>query len=112
MTGHGSKFERKKEEAVGALLTHRNIEEAADAIGIAAKTLLRWMKEPEFESSYREARRAAFRAIDRPPSAGFGRGCNDSAESNGGLKYACIHKSASRRQCVGPYGEGHRARGY
>jgi hypothetical protein len=60
MTGHGSKFERKKEEAVGALLTHRNIEEAADAIGIAAKTLLRWMKEPEFESSYREARRAAF----------------------------------------------------
>jgi hypothetical protein len=60
MTGHGSKFERKKEEAVAALLTHRNIEEAADAVGIAAKTLLRWMKEPEFESAYREARRAAF----------------------------------------------------
>jgi hypothetical protein len=60
MTGHGSKFERKKEEAVAALLTHRNIEEAADAIGIATKTLLRWMKEPTFESAYREARRAAF----------------------------------------------------
>lgn len=27
---------------------------------IATKTLLRWMKDPEFESSYREARRAAF----------------------------------------------------
>ena len=28
MTGHGAKFERKKEEAIAALLTHRNIEEA------------------------------------------------------------------------------------
>jgi hypothetical protein len=60
MTGHGAKFERKKEEAIAALLTHRNIEEAAAATGISAKTLLRWMKEPEFDSSYREARRAAF----------------------------------------------------
>jgi len=60
MTGHGAKFDRKKEEAVAALLTHRNIEEAAAAIGIATKTLLRWMKEPEFERSYRDARRAAF----------------------------------------------------
>jgi hypothetical protein len=60
MTGHGAKFERKKEEAIAALLTHRNIEEAATAIGIATKTLLRWMKEPEFDSSYRYARRAAF----------------------------------------------------
>jgi len=48
------------EAAIAAPLTHRNIEEAADAIGIAAKTQLRWMKEPEFESSYREARRVAF----------------------------------------------------
>jgi len=60
MTGHGAKFARKKEEAISALLTSRNVEEAATAVGIATKTLLRWMKEPEFESSYREARRAAF----------------------------------------------------
>ena len=46
--------------SVSALLTHRNIEEAADAVAIAPKTLIRWMKEPEFERSYREARRAAF----------------------------------------------------
>jgi hypothetical protein len=43
-----------------ALLTHRNIEEAAGAVGISAKTLLRWMKEPEFDAACREARRAAF----------------------------------------------------
>jgi hypothetical protein len=41
--------------------THRNIEEAATAAGISAKTLFRWMKEREFETAYREARRLAFR---------------------------------------------------
>ena len=60
MTGHGAKFGRKKEEAIAALLTHRNVEEAARAIGVGAKTLLRWMKLPEFQVAYREARRDAF----------------------------------------------------
>ena len=60
MTGHGTRFGRNQEDAVAALLTHRNIEEAAGAVGISAKTLLRWMKEPEFDAAYREARRAAF----------------------------------------------------
>jgi len=58
--GHGAKFGRKKEEAVVALLTHRSIDEAARAVGINPNTLLRWMKEPEFQIAYREARRAAF----------------------------------------------------
>ena len=44
MTGHGSKFGRKKEEAIAALLSHRSIEEAAQAINIAPKTLLRWLQ--------------------------------------------------------------------
>ena|SRR5690349_6701139 len=60
MVGHGAKFGRKKEEAIAALLTQRNIEEAARTAGIGAQTLLRWLKVPEFESAYREARRAAF----------------------------------------------------
>jgi hypothetical protein len=60
MKGHGTKFGRKQEEAVAALLTQRNIEEAAKATGIAPNTLLKWMKEPEFQAAYREARRAAF----------------------------------------------------
>jgi transposase-like protein len=60
MLGHGSKFGRKKEEAIAALLTQRNIEEAAKAVGIASNTLLKWMKLPEFQTAYREARRAAF----------------------------------------------------
>jgi transposase-like protein len=60
MVGHGQKFGRKKEEAIAALLTQRNIEEAAKAAGIGANTLLRWLKVPEFQTAYREARRAAF----------------------------------------------------
>jgi transposase-like protein len=60
MKGHGAKFERKQEEAIAALLTQRNIDEAAKAVGIAANTLLSWMKVPEFQKAYREARRAAF----------------------------------------------------
>lgn len=59
MNGHGAKFGRKKEAAIAALLNHRNTEEAARAINIGQATLLRWMKEPEFESAYREARRQA-----------------------------------------------------
>jgi len=61
MTGHGAKFGRKKDEAIIALLTHRNVEEAAKSIGLSPKTLLRWMRVPEFDEDYRKARRDAFR---------------------------------------------------
>ncbi len=60
MTGHGAKFGRKKEDAIVALLTTRTVEEAARVIGVSTKTLLRWMKEPEFDTAYRAAKRAAF----------------------------------------------------
>jgi transposase-like protein len=48
------------DQAVAALLTQRNVEEAARAVGIGVATLLRWQKEPEFQKAYRDARRAAF----------------------------------------------------
>jgi hypothetical protein len=60
MKGHGTKFSRKMEEAIAALLTQRNLEEAAKTVGIATNTLLSWMKEPEFDAAYRKARRDAF----------------------------------------------------
>jgi hypothetical protein len=60
VTGHGTKLGHKKEEAIAALLTHRNLEEAAIAVGITPRTLLRWLKLPEVEAAYREARRMAF----------------------------------------------------
>ena len=60
MVGHGAKFGRKKEEAIVALLTHRSIEEAARAAGVGTTTLMRWLKLPEFQKAYREARWTAF----------------------------------------------------
>jgi hypothetical protein len=60
MTRRATKFGRKMEDAVAALLTQRNVEEAAKAVGISTRTMLRWIKEPEFQAAYREARRAAY----------------------------------------------------
>src|SRR6266436_7301101 len=60
MKGHGSKFSRKMEEAVAALLTQRNYEEAARAVGLGTATVLRWQKLPEFQTAYRDARRVAY----------------------------------------------------
>jgi hypothetical protein len=60
MRAPGGKFGRKKEEAIAAPLTQRNIEEAAKAAGIGVNTLLRWLKVPEFQAAYGEARRVAF----------------------------------------------------
>jgi hypothetical protein len=59
MKGHGSKFGRKQEAAIAALLTHRSMEDAAGAAGIGVTTLLRWQHIPEFAAAYRKARRAA-----------------------------------------------------
>jgi transposase-like protein len=59
MRGHGAKFGRKKEAAIAALLSQRNVEEAARTVGIGANTLLRWMQIPEFKVAYREARWAS-----------------------------------------------------
>lgn len=61
MRDSASKLDQKQEDAIVALLTHRNIEEAARAIEVAPSTLFRWLKDPEFDQAYREARRMAFR---------------------------------------------------
>jgi len=60
MTGHGAKLGHKQEAAIIALLSQRNIEEAARAVTISAKTVLRWLKEPGFHAAYMEARRLAY----------------------------------------------------
>jgi hypothetical protein len=60
MKGHGTKFSHKMEQAIAALLSQRNHEEAARVAGIGVATLLRWQKLPEFQTAYRQARREAF----------------------------------------------------
>ncbi len=60
MAARGSILGRKQEDVIAALLTQRNVEEAARAAGIGTRTLLRWFKLPEFQKAYRQARRDAF----------------------------------------------------
>jgi hypothetical protein len=60
MAGHGTKLGRKQEAAILALLTSRNVEEAARVANAGTRTLYRWLKQPEFIAGYREAKRAAF----------------------------------------------------
>jgi hypothetical protein len=57
MAGRRGKFGRKQEEAIIALLTQPGIDAAARAIGIGARTLLRWLQNAEFQAKYRQARR-------------------------------------------------------
>jgi transposase-like protein len=59
MAGNRGKLGRKQEEAIAALLSQRNIEEAARAAGVGTRTLIRWLKLPEFGKEYRKARREA-----------------------------------------------------
>jgi len=56
-TGHGTKYWRKKESVIAALLTARNHEDAARAADISLKTLKRWLRMPEFQAEYLQARR-------------------------------------------------------
>jgi hypothetical protein len=49
--GRRSRFGRKKEAAIAALLTQRNVEEAARVAEVGTQTLYRWMKEPEFQAA-------------------------------------------------------------
>src|SRR5437868_15504611 len=53
MKGHGTKFSHKMEQAIVALLSQRNHEEAARVAGIGVATLLRWQKLSQlFRSGY------------------------------------------------------------
>lgn len=55
-TGHGQKWERKKEAAIAALLCCPTIIEAAKRAGVSEPTLHRWMRREDFKSEYQAAR--------------------------------------------------------
>ena len=57
MRGHGSKFGRKKEAAIAALLSNRTLDEAAREAGVSTRTLIRWQKNPEFDKDWSAAKR-------------------------------------------------------
>jgi hypothetical protein len=47
---------RFRERAINALLSGDTIEEAAREAGISKRTLLRWLREPEFRAAYTQAK--------------------------------------------------------
>jgi hypothetical protein len=55
-----SKLGRKKEAAILALLSARSVEDAARTAKVPARTLYRWMNEPDFDLAFRKAKRIAF----------------------------------------------------
>jgi hypothetical protein len=60
MSANVSKLSPKQEQAILALVTNQRVDNAARAVGIAPRTLYRWMNEPLFDKAYRKARRDAF----------------------------------------------------
>jgi hypothetical protein len=60
---HKNKKQRKVDEFIAALLTHPTLEAAAHAIGISRITAWRWLKDSDFLSRIREARREHIRQI-------------------------------------------------
>src|ERR1022692_1600061 len=116
MVGHGTKFGRKKEQAITALLSHRSMEEAARAAGIGVNTLLRWMKEPEFDQAYRKARREGAPGSVRARHGATPAGVRCSGflhpEDHAGPARTGVHEAAGRRPGLVAWGQGHRDRRY
>jgi transposase-like protein len=50
----------RKDRAILALLEHPTMEKAAEAVGVHPATLRRWLRQPEFQESLRQARREKF----------------------------------------------------
>ena len=57
--GHGQKFRRQQETAIVALLSQPTLDEAAKYAKVGGATLWRWLKRPDFQEAYRQARREA-----------------------------------------------------
>ena len=65
MSGLKPKIGAKQEAAVLALLSSKNVEEAARAAGVTPRTLYRWMSESDFDAAYplRDAKHMGSRSL-------------------------------------------------
>jgi len=105
--GHGTQFGRKKEAAITALLTQRNMEEAARATGVAPNTLLKWLKLPAFQAAYREARRDVFGQAVAPAAAGNLGSSDHFAEDDDRSGHAGVSAGTGGRGHLPSRGQGH-----
>ena len=104
MKGHGSKFNHKMEEAVAALLTQKNQEEAARAVGILGSHATTVAEAAGVPTGIPGSPPRRSRASHRPAAARDQRGGLDFAEGHAGPGF---DQSARRGQRAGPLGEIH-----
>ena len=57
MSGRGEKIEQKQERAISAMLQADSLRAAAKEAGISEATLHRWLKNEDFQTAYRAAKR-------------------------------------------------------
>ena len=57
MNSFGEKINRKKEQAISALLSQPTLKAAAEVAGIGEKTLWRWLQNQDFQDAFMEVRR-------------------------------------------------------
>jgi len=75
--GHGEKQTRLREQAIASLLETPTIAAAAKQVGVDESTLRVWLKDPDFDAAFRDARRAVVsRATDR-----LARACADAVSN-------------------------------
>jgi hypothetical protein len=83
MADFRGKFGRRKEDAIVALCSTRSIEDAARTCNTPARTLYRWLKEPDFDAAYRCGSAQRLRPIDRTLAAGIYRRGYNAAQGYG-----------------------------
>lgn len=64
MTGNGT-LSTKKAKAIAALLSSKNVTEAAELAGVGTRTLFRWMQEIDFQEALTQAESEAIDAATR-----------------------------------------------
>jgi hypothetical protein len=57
LNSFGEKINRKKEQAISALLSQPTLKAAAEVAGIGEKTLWRWLQNEDFQDAFMEVRR-------------------------------------------------------
>src|ERR1035437_3524888 len=91
MIGHGSKFGRKKEQAIAALLSHRNVEESAKSNRNFARDAQAVDATTGIQGCLSGSPTGGGVPDQRPPAAERWRRRLGAAQTDGGPRYAAVH---------------------
>src|ERR1035437_1315406 len=91
MIGHGSKFGRKKEQAIAALLSHRNVEESAKSNRNLARDAQAVDATTGIKGCLSGSPTVGGVPDQRPPAAERWRRRLSAVQADGGPRYAAVH---------------------